>query len=178
MRQGRGNCPSADGRAAPRQPIRQEPSRRRQSTGQRPLRDAQPPGHGLSRLPFQFAEHDRHSIFVRQPIEFTVEHGEQLGAGLARFGRAVRQFGHRPLLFASSQHAGSRLQGSAKRHAVEPVPQQVAVRDRSPPHQDQKRCLERIVGIGGIPEDAAAHAQDHRPMPPHQRFERGIVAAG
>lgn len=36
------------------------------------------------------------------------------------------------------------------------------------PHQDKKCCLERIVGIGDIPQLPTARSQHHRPMPLYQ----------
>jgi hypothetical protein len=42
--------------------------------------------------------------------------------------------------------------------------------------EHQERCLKRILGVLGLVKDAAADAQDHRPMPPHQGGEGGLIA--
>ena len=41
--------------------------------------------------------------------------------------------------------------------------------------EDQKRRLERILGVVVIAENTATDAQDHRPMPPHEDCKGGFV---
>jgi hypothetical protein len=42
-------------------------------------------------------------------------------------------------------------------------------------YQDEERGLEGVLGLVGIVQKAPAHAQHHRPVPPHQRRERRRV---
>ena len=44
--------------------------------------------------------------------------------------------------------------------------------------QDQEGRLEHVVGVGVGAEQAAADAEDHRPVPAQQLLEGGLVAVG
>src|SRR5262249_34965454 len=60
--------------------------------------------------------------------------------------------------------------------AIEPIADQLLPPDgRGLADEHQKRGLEGVVGVVGIAEDAATHAQDHRPMPADQGRERALV---
>ena len=69
---------------------------------------------------------------------------------------------------------------SASRRATpySQLPSDVPLRtDRGLVDQDQERGLEHVVGIGPGAEQAAADAEDHRPVPAQQLLEGGLVAA-
>ena len=60
-------------------------------------------------------------------------------------------------------------------HPIEPVADHRAGHDRRGfLDQDEKGGLESVLGVGLVAEDAPAHPQDHRPVPPGQRLERGL----
>ena len=61
-------------------------------------------------------------------------------------------------------------------YTVEPVAHQRPRDHRAGlAHQDQEGRLEGILGVGLVAEHAAADAQYHRPVPPHQGFEGRLV---
>jgi hypothetical protein len=63
--------------------------------------------------------------------------------------------------------------------AVQPAGEHRRGSDRTRlPHEDQEDRLAGVVGVGLVPEDSTADAEDHRPMPSHQGGERGLVAGG
>src|SRR5262249_19071321 len=65
-----------------------------------------------------------------------------------------------------------RLQRRPVGHAVKPVGDPLPRPNRRRlADQDEERRLEGVLGVVVIPEDAPAHAPDHRAVPPHQRFE-------
>ena len=72
--------------------------------------------------------------------------------------------------------AGLRPAGDPQRDAVEPGAEAIAVPHRAGfLHEHQKRCLEGVVGVGGVGERAAADAPDERAVPTQQRLERSLV---
>jgi hypothetical protein len=55
---------------------------------------------------------------------------------------------------------------------VQPGRQRLATSNRpGPPHQDQERRLEGVVGRVVITEDATADPEHHRPVPAQQKTE-------
>ena len=65
------------------------------------------------------------------------------------------------------------------RDLVQPAPQGVSSPDRAALlDQDQEGRLEGVLGIVRVAQDPPADAQDHRPVPPHQRLEGPGVALG
>jgi len=44
--------------------------------------------------------------------------------------------------------------------------------------QHEKRRLEGVLGVLDMAQHAPAEAEHHRPVPPHQRLEGGLVATG
>jgi len=60
---------------------------------------------------------------------------------------------------------------------VDPMTQEVAISDRfRAADQHQERCLECILDVVLVVENAAANAQNHSPMPGDQRGECQLVA--
>ena len=63
-------------------------------------------------------------------------------------------------------------------HAIKPGPDRVARAEVArPADEDQERRLKRVFDVRLVGQHAPADAQDHRPMPRHQRLERDLVAA-
>src|SRR5262245_37325121 len=62
-------------------------------------------------------------------------------------------------------------------HLMQPRGQRAAAANAARfPSQGEKSRLERILGVGSAAKAAASRAEDHRTMPPHQHFERGLIA--
>ncbi len=62
---------------------------------------------------------------------------------------------------------------------VDPVTQEIAVADRCrAADQHEKRCLECILDVVLVVENAAANTQDHSPMPGDQSGKCHLVALG
>src|SRR5262249_25548634 len=60
--------------------------------------------------------------------------------------------------------------------AVEPIADQVALAEaRGLAGQHQERRLERVFGVVVVAKDAAAHSQNHRPVPPHDCRKRLFI---
>ena len=65
------------------------------------------------------------------------------------------------------------------RDLVQPARQGVSSPDCAPLlDQDQEGRLEGILSIVGVAQDPPADAQDHRSVPPHQRFEGPGIPLG
>ena len=68
------------------------------------------------------------------------------------------------------------LAGRAERDPIEPVSQQVGVADRAGlAGQDEEDGLEGVLGMVPVAQELAADAQDHGPVPRHQRGEGGFA---
>ena len=64
-------------------------------------------------------------------------------------------------------------------HLIEPGPQgNVAAESTRFLDEDQESCLEGVLGVVRILQDAPADAQDHRPVTRHQGLERRGVMPG
>jgi hypothetical protein len=81
--------------------------------------------------------------------------------------------GCRLLLLPTNIYRPSSLACSAESNAVEPVRQRRAgPDDSSPPSQNQKGCLECVLGVGMAPQHPSTDSEHHRPMPTNQMGKR------
>ena len=88
------------------------------------------------------------------------------------------QIAHAALLKTLPRSLEDGLDGHASRHAMQPTPNGVSPPDRARlADHYQERRLERVLDLGRIVQDAAADAQDHRPVPHHQCLECRLVTA-
>jgi hypothetical protein len=68
------------------------------------------------------------------------------------------------------------FQGDAHGDAMHPIAERRRLANgRSPPRKDEKRGLERVLGIVRTAQRSPADAQHHRPMPLGDDPERGLV---
>ena len=146
----------------------------------RARRAAEPAGGVLVRQPFQVAQDERRPVLLRAAGRLPrrgrpelVPRGAPIGAGRpAREARRLCGEGGRRAA------GGPGLDGGPVGDPVEPVARagpagrwSAAFAD-----QDEEGGLERVLGVVGVAEDAAADAQHHRPVPADERGERGLVA--
>ena len=147
----------------------------------------EPPGGLLLGEPLQVAKHHRGSVAGRQTGDLGVNRGAEVGAlaGVETRRRVNRVEAvevtrrERP----PSRHCPS-LPGHPQAHPVEPAAERIV---GPQPHrvglagEDEKYCLEGVVGRVPVARHPAADAQYHRPMAVHQsgecRLGRGIAPA-
>ena len=118
----------------------------------------------------EVAEHDRHSVFLRQPIDFLVDRGHILGRCLQRLGLLFRnqfQLAVGPLLPNSpANETGPGSGRDPEGHSVQPAPERVSAANRTgPAGQHQEDRLEGVVGLVTITQNLPANPVNHRPMP-------------
>ena len=93
----------------------------------------------------------------------------------------MRFRGRQPLdqrLIAHDQSARPRPAGDAVGDLVKPARHGLAFADRARfAHQDQERGLERVFDILLVVEQSLTQPENHGAMPPHQKFERRLIAA-
>ena len=172
---------SADGGhrdAAPGQPGAEEVAGVGQATAEGRLAPGQLDGGLRVGLSFQVAEHDRPAEPLGQSRELLVHRDEPIVdvGGLAG-GDEVGQFAHDALAAVRPRSVAAGLHGHPVRHAVQPAADGVAAPDRPRlADQEQERRLEGVLDLGRAVQDGVADAQDHRPVPHHQRRERRLVA--
>ncbi len=158
----------------PGQPFRQHGSRPRQSASDCPFGTAQVQGGFLAGFPFQVAENDHLAMLIGQSFQLLIEH--QLKARAVVLGRLGSRDRHR---FLHSSFGGSfpSLQSRPVGNAIKPIADRARrVKSGSLANQDQKSDLKSILGIVRIVQEAAANAEDHRPMPANQRLEGRLIA--
>src|SRR5271166_2368493 len=69
-----------------------------------------------------------------------------------------------------------RLHGRLMRHAVKPVADHLSLPDRPClTNEDEEGRLKGILGVVVVAKDTATDTPDHRSVPPHKRFNSGIV---
>ena len=90
-----------------------------------------------------------------------------------RFNGAVRRCVHVRTAFG----IGPCVQSDAKGGGVEPTAERFFPVDAAGLfQQNEKGCLEGVVDVGGIGQDAVARGQERAFVPPHEQFKGGGVA--
>jgi len=121
------------------------------------------------------AQHEHLGERPRQTVEFGIEDrfdvvGHGFGVGFARR--------HAALVFVPPRRSLQRFPRGAEGHAVQPRTDRRRRMDRGGPlGQHEERGLESVVGVRGIAEHAAAHAEHHAAVPTHEFGEDVVVAA-
>src|SRR6516162_8454399 len=88
----------------------------------------------------------------------------------------MRRWLHFLLLQTTRAVHGFCFESRSVGHAMQPVAYVSAGDDRRGlADENEKRCLEGILGICLVAQDAAADAEDHGTMPPHQGFKSRLV---
>ncbi len=180
---------AAAGSTTPRRarPIRSF-SRASQAAAERAGRAAEAPGGLIEGETLEVAEDHRQAESLGQAVDLAVEGLGLLAVDGGPVGRRGRRLGRGARARAGTSHrvvllpplsAGDLLPHAPRRpggDAIEPVAQQLGVADRaSLLGQDQESGLEGVLGVLDVAEELSADAQDHRPMPAHQRREGGLA---
>jgi hypothetical protein len=131
-----------------------------------------PGGLHLGHAP-QVAKHDGKTELLGQPGKLFVDRRQQfVRLGRSRGRDCDSHFSHSPFLRSPPSRDGIGLDRDPVGDPVQPAPQGVSLPDRAGLfHQDQERGLERVLGVVRFTQDPPADAQDHRPVPRHQRLD-------
>jgi hypothetical protein len=144
---------SREGGVQPLAPLLQPPVER--SYG-----PAQAGGRVLATHPVQIAQHEGRSQTGGEAVEFLVQDCPHLSPGKVVNHLTRNRWG------GSQSYRGAPARetaGDADCNAVNPTGQRPPVADRVPFAEDsQKGCLEGVLGLGLVPQDAPANAEDHR----------------
>jgi hypothetical protein len=136
----------------------------------------QRPGGRVVRLAPEVAEDERGADPLRQPLDLLVEDRPDVAPD--DLAQRVRPPGVPPAaLVPAADPAGlPGAGGDPPGDAVQPARDRAPLADRPrPAGQDQERRLEGVVRRVGVAQDAAADAQDHRPVPAQQGLEGRLV---
>jgi len=108
--------------------------------------------------------------------QLPIEQESQIAVGRGfRHGR-LGHFTHLPFPYPSAGGQGSRFKCGTVGHPIEPVAHKLAHPQRRRfVDQHEERGLESILGVMRVPEHPAAHTEDHRLVPPHQRFKSRFI---
>jgi hypothetical protein len=134
------------------------------------------PGRLLIGPPFDIAQDHRQPLVGRQSAQFLIEQGQQVPPEMVRWASGLGDLVH--LLLPGLAFDGNRpgLAGNVVGHAMKPVPDFLARRDRARlPGQYEKRGLEGVLGIFGMPEETPTHPHHHGTMPTDEGFESGLL---
>ena len=148
----------------------------------RPDRASEVPRRLLVAAALDVAEHDRHPVAVREPVDLRVDQAGELFADSISSRVSVRHRDRPPFGRPPPTGRDPGADRGAAGDPMEPGTQRVAHPERAgPPHQDQERGLEGVLGVVVVAEDRAADPPDHRAVPIDQGREgqlRRLAAAG
>ncbi len=139
---------------------------------------AQLPGGRQCSFSFQIAKNDGSAVLVRQSLQLLLQQFLQGSGSVRHFRYLLLNLLHARFLFfpLPTVSHGFRPRGRIAGHAVEPVahhpprPNGSGLAD-----QYDEGGLEAVFRVGLVVQDTAANTQDHRPVPPHQCREGGLV---
>ena len=127
----------------------------------------------------EVAEHDRPPVAIGEPVDLLVDHRGRVVAPRAGRDRLAGPLGRAAFLVAAPGGVRLDLERDPPGHAMQPAADGALDPDRPGlARQQEESGLEGVVGVVGVVEDAAADAQDHRPMPTDQGLEGQLVAVG
>ncbi len=127
--------------------------------------------------PFEIAKYHRRAISFRQAVDFIVQHlGLLLAVNFVRGicrrivpSPAIRALDQSPL----PQPVNLELARRPQRHPMKPGAQPRRLRQRAgPPRQHEERCLECVLGVVHVVQNAVTHRKHHWPVPFHEHLER------
>src|SRR5262245_52988682 len=131
----------------------------------------------LTGLALQVAKDDGNTILVGQAAQLLGEQGLEVVPHVLLLKSPFGHLHHLPFPLLPSGGYRPRLQRRLVGHAVEPVGHHLLrFNRRRLADEDEERGLESVFGVVVVAEDTAAHAPDHRTMPPHQGCKGGIVS--
>ncbi len=136
-----------------------------------PDRPAEKPCRLLVRAALQVAEHDRRTIFLRQPVHLFVDRGIKVRIARRAFDGSGRIIDCATLfVLAPSDDGRSEARRRAASDLIEPWPQRVLHPKRSRlADQDEEGRLKGIFRLVLIANDGQADAPDHRLVPLDKR---------
>ena len=115
----------------------------------------------LVRFALHAAKDQGRAVFLRQLAQRLIDDRLEVTEVGIRVGFCNGHFQSLP--FPRTPFGGHRLglDGRAKRHGIQPVPQRaLAIQRIGPAHKHQKGCLEGILGIMLVLKNPLAHTQD------------------
>ena len=128
---------------------------------------------------FQAAQDERFAIGLGEALDLLVHGGLNLLRGCTASGIDRAQRARLLLVLAPPRGGPSCIGGHAIRDSVKPASQGLFLADGGGlPCQDQECRLKGVIGVMHVSEPAPADPQDHRPVPPHQHLEGGLVVPG
>jgi hypothetical protein len=123
----------------------------------------------LPGLTFQIAQNEDGTVLVGQAAQRFIQQGLEIAPGV---WFPSGWFGHGCRLPFPPLPSGAGRPGLERRpvgHPVEPVGDHSTGPDGSRlTHKDKKRGLKSVLRVVIAPQDPAAHAPNHRAMPPHE----------
>src|SRR5262249_10157470 len=131
----------------------------------------------LAGNPFQVAKHYGFAVFHGQPTQLLVEGRQQFAR--AHLRQWVGAASRRRLAFVASPANGGvvRLARRIASNFVQPAGDRFAPVDSAGlASQRKKGCLESVLCVRTIWQDAGANAQHHWPVPAQQHGERLFIA--
>src|SRR5579883_649315 len=134
----------------------------------------------LSAVSLQATQNHGRSLRFRQSIDFIIENVQQLSRGQLcqgigmRIGKRLNKGRTSPerkrRAEALSRRLTTRLERDTSSDAVQPSRKRIRLLERMrPASQYQENCLQSILGLMGIAENAPAHTQHHIAMTSDQR---------
>ncbi len=168
----RGRRETASGQATPQQITRPRQPSLHRSRG--PTKLASRLLVGLS---LQIAQDKRYPVFLRQAKQLGIEHVTQFQAVRLGEWSVSSPFSRLPFASPTPGGVGTGVQGGSVGHFVEPARHRIAPGKRDRPAREQEEgCLEDVLGLMPVEQQAPRQALYHRPVAPDQGFKGGFRA--
>lgn len=179
-----GGCRQRDGEGRRRQrdpargqAFRQGTPRCRQPVGQGGRRQVELPGNFAPRAAFEITKDKGQAQPVGQRGQLRIKDRLEVVPHLTGQNLGVRRGDHLLLLRPATDQVGPRLARRSMSDAIEPITDLFARANHGGTSREhQEYCLKGVLRKVPVADHAPADAEYHRPMPPHQRRERRLIA--